>query len=445
MDANSPTTGYEQDSAQLADALRGQARRGFAPAELIRNEGLLRFAEELGLSGSSSPELALQLHNELVETVQELEEGVQPATRVLLGVDDSPDRVTLTDRRETAASLLGRSGDSFRKNVEPELFRRVADEMRMRSVFRTAQVNRTGSVSVASGNTPISARRVLLSHGSDQDAADNVKRFLRALGLAPVDWGDGIASTGLASPDVAHALRATTDLVQAIIILLTPDDDGKPSSNVLVEAGLALGIAPDRTLLVATHEVELPAILMDVGVIRLSDSVASRNGVRSRLVSAGCEISVRNESWKVVGHLDRRSERAEPGDAQPDVSAPVARVAWVLECWHAVLETLRTSSPLLAAAVEDASPMADPADRLTLVWPEESAFLKRKAESGRDALTQAMRAVTGISVEVAYELRGSRTPPTTTWTPTVSDEELVKRFMDEFDSEVLPPEPEEDS
>jgi len=87
-------------------------------------------------------------------------------------------------------------------------------------------------------------------------------------------------------------------------------------------------------------------------------------------------------------------------------------------------------------------------DGLTLVWPEESAFMKRKAEApaNKDALVQAIRAVTGSSLRLVYELRaaGAPTPVATAAAkPALSDEDLVKRFMDEFDAEELPPEPEE--
>ncbi len=57
----------------------------------------------------------------------------------------------------------------------------------------------------------------------------------------------------------------------------------------------------------------------------------------------------------------------------------------------------------------------------------------------------AIRAVTGSSLRLAYELRAAGTPaPVSAATaPALSDEDLVKRFMDEFDAEELPPEPEE--
>jgi DNA polymerase-3 subunit gamma/tau len=56
--------------------------------------------------------------------------------------------------------------------------------------------------------------------------------------------------------------------------------------------------------------------------------------------------------------------------------------------------------------------------------------------------------VTGTSLRLAYELRSESDPlpaltPTTTAAPKLSEEALVQRFMEEFDAEELPPDPEE--
>jgi DNA polymerase-3 subunit gamma/tau len=53
--------------------------------------------------------------------------------------------------------------------------------------------------------------------------------------------------------------------------------------------------------------------------------------------------------------------------------------------------------------------------------------------------------VTGSSLRLAYELRADHevVAPAASAAPALSEEDLVKRFMDEFDAEELPPEPEE--
>ena len=83
---------------------------------------------------------------------------------------------------------------------------------------------------------------------------------------------------------------------------------------------------------------------------------------------------------------------------------------------------------------------------LTLAWPESSAFSKRKAEdpANRDVIAAAIRAVTGTSLRLAYELRSDAEVVAAAATaPSLSEDDLVQRFKDEFDAEELPPEPEE--
>jgi DNA polymerase III subunit gamma/tau len=100
---------------------------------------------------------------------------------------------------------------------------------------------------------------------------------------------------------------------------------------------------------------------------------------------------------------------------------------------------------MLAGLLEDARPAALGDSGLTLTWPESSSFSKRKAEDpeNRELIAGAIRAVTGTSLRLAYELRSDGEAPAVAAAPAMSEDDLVKRFMDEFDAEELPPEPEE--
>jgi DNA polymerase-3 subunit gamma/tau len=117
------------------------------------------------------------------------------------------------------------------------------------------------------------------------------------------------------------------------------------------------------------------------------------------------------------------------------------------DVWPAVVDSLRTEAPMLASLLEDAQPASLADQGLTLAWPESSAFSKRKAEDPANSalIAGAIRAVTGSSLRLAYELRADHEVLATAAAaePALSEEELVKRFMDEFDAEELPPEPEE--
>jgi DNA polymerase III subunit gamma/tau len=115
------------------------------------------------------------------------------------------------------------------------------------------------------------------------------------------------------------------------------------------------------------------------------------------------------------------------------------------QLWPAVVDSLKEERPLLAGLLEDAHPAALADAGLTLAWPESSSFSKRKAEDpeNRDLIVGAIRAVTGTSLRLAYELRSDAEAPRAPAAPAMSEDDLVKRFMDEFDAEELPPDPEE--
>jgi DNA polymerase-3 subunit gamma/tau len=113
--------------------------------------------------------------------------------------------------------------------------------------------------------------------------------------------------------------------------------------------------------------------------------------------------------------------------------------------WPAVVESLKEEAPMLAGLLEDARPAALADAGLTLAWPESSAFSKRKAEdpANRELIAGAIRAVTGTSLRLAYELRADAEVVAAGAAPSLSEDDLVQRFKDEFDAEELPPEPEE--
>ena len=59
---------------------------------------------------------------------------------------------------------------------------------------------------------------------------------------------------------------------------------------------------------------------------------------------------------------------------------------------------------MLSAALSAATPTALEADRLTVAFPADAAFVKKKAEQGRDLVANAVRGITGQSLALAFEL-----------------------------------------
>jgi DNA polymerase-3 subunit gamma/tau len=133
--------------------------------------------------------------------------------------------------------------------------------------------------------------------------------------------------------------------------------------------------------------------------------------------------------------------------AEPEVHVGVELdLGGVSELWPAVLADVRDRSPMLHALMENARPSALDGGELTLSWAESAAFSKRKAEepAHREKIAQAIRTVTGSSLRLAYALAedGALAGATRPAAPTLSDDELIDRFMREFDAEEIPAEEE---
>jgi DNA polymerase III subunit gamma/tau len=127
-------------------------------------------------------------------------------------------------------------------------------------------------------------------------------------------------------------------------------------------------------------------------------------------------------------------------DASPQ-PAPGLSLQAVVDSWPAVVDVVRGANAMVAALLADARPVAVSERELTLAFPSGAAFLKRKAEQDdhRRAAVDAFRQVTGQSLALRYELREAdaraHDPPDA---PSLSGEELVQRFLEEFDAEELP-------
>jgi DNA polymerase-3 subunit gamma/tau len=129
----------------------------------------------------------------------------------------------------------------------------------------------------------------------------------------------------------------------------------------------------------------------------------------------------------------------EPVSEPEPASQPVPALALeaAAKLWPAVVDTVRQGNAMLAALLEDARAVAIGERELTLAFPTGAAFLKRKAEQddNRRVTAEAWRTVSGQSLGLRYELRDvDEQPP---GAPALSGEELVKRFIEEFDAEEI--------
>jgi DNA polymerase-3 subunit gamma/tau len=116
-------------------------------------------------------------------------------------------------------------------------------------------------------------------------------------------------------------------------------------------------------------------------------------------------------------------------EAEPVTALELDRV---LALWPAVGETVAEENGMLGAALGAARPVSVEGDRLTVAFPADAAFVKKKAEANRELVQDALRGLTGAGLTVAYELRdgGPGSEPVT-----LDEADLIERLRSEFAAE----------
>ncbi len=133
------------------------------------------------------------------------------------------------------------------------------------------------------------------------------------------------------------------------------------------------------------------------------------------------------------------AEQQAPAPASAAAAQAIAEdLAPLLSWWPAVVELVRKENGLLGACIEEARPVEVKGEDLTVAFSATAPFLKKKAENpeNRAAVTAALRDVTGRRWRLSYELHEQLSGAE--GEGPLSEEEWLKRFIEEFDAEELP-------
>jgi predicted nucleotide-binding protein len=165
------------------------------------------------------------------------------------------------------------------------------------------------------------AQKVLVFYGRNEQARLSLFTFLRAIGLHPFEWPELVKSTGKGSPQIFEVLKKGFSEAMAVVVLMTPDDEGKmraefikqgdPSSeteltpqarlNVIFEAGMALGYCAERTILVELGALRPFSDIAGLHVVRLDNSISKRQELAQRLLTLGCAANLLGTDWHKAG------------------------------------------------------------------------------------------------------------------------------------------------
>jgi predicted nucleotide-binding protein len=191
---------------------------------------------------------------------------------------------------------------------------------------------------------PSDHRKVFVVHGRNDAARNALFTFLRTIGLHPLEWSEVVLATGKASPYIGEVLEKGFSIAQAVVVLMTPDDDVRlrekyrgpndpsyeadltpqPRPNVLLEGGMALGLFPDRTVIVELGQLRPVSDIGGRHVIRMNDTPERRHELAQRLQTAGCAVNMTGTDWykagtfssvsPVVAKIIEPSQRNQHGD-----------------------------------------------------------------------------------------------------------------------------------
>jgi hypothetical protein len=141
--------------------------------------------------------------------------------------------------------------------------------------------------------------------------------------LKPREWSQAVEDTGKASPFIGEVLEVAFSKAQAVVVLMTPDDEAwlrpdfrnpndppyeteltpQARPNVLFEAGMAMGYAADRTVLVEIGNLRPFRDISGRHIIRNNTS-ARRQELAQRLSTAGCQTDLSGTDWHKEGNFN---------------------------------------------------------------------------------------------------------------------------------------------
>jgi DNA polymerase-3 subunit gamma/tau len=135
-----------------------------------------------------------------------------------------------------------------------------------------------------------------------------------------------------------------------------------------------------------------------------------------------------------------------PDNGHAEMAPGPPELETIAACWPAVIDVVRHENQMLAALLADARPVALTDQGVTIAFPAGKAFLKRKAEQDdyRRATAEALRSVIGTMLALRYELREEAELPSG-GDDGLSQEELVKRLVEEFDAQEVLDDPDQET
>jgi predicted nucleotide-binding protein len=244
------------------------------------------------------------------------------------------------DRESAALILAANSGIGIQKYTTPDKLAAIrsaagAGSSSIENAVAPAghAVAKAGKAKFSKTKSPKKVRdnSVFVVHGRDEGLRKSMYDFLRALSLNPLEWNKAVLQTreGGANPHIDDIIDTAMAKVQAVVAIFSPDDlailrpcfvargeaategklKGQPRTNVIFEAGLALGRHPEKTLLVQVGTVKSFSDIAGKHIVRLSNDASKRTDVANRLKKIGCNVDQTGTDWLNAGDFTPKKDK----------------------------------------------------------------------------------------------------------------------------------------
>jgi len=329
--------------------------------------------------GVASPELVLDSAEALIER------SPREALLVVQRLSDSgrePEQfmrdIAAHLRHLFVAQTLGEAPDAFSATAEQgERLASQAERLSQGEVLRAIDLLASALASVKDGAEPRMALEVALLKATQPPADQSLGALMFRIDQLEARLGQAGAVQQPAVPELA-------------------EEPGEPS------AGPPSPAAPSERASTPRAQTSDPG----PGAVIVTAASAGGGGV------AAASVAVAEPAFAPeIGHLDLDAVKG---------------------LWASVADAVREQNAMMAALISSAVPSALEGDRLTVAFPLEAAFLKRKAEGNRDMVTTALRSLTGRALAVDFELSDSQDEAPIR---RLSEDELLELLKRDFGAE----------
>ncbi|MBL7259411.1 CATRA conflict system CASPASE/TPR repeat-associated protein [Paractinoplanes lichenicola] len=152
-------------------------------------------------------------------------------------------------------------------------------------------------------------RDVFVIHGRDRRTREAVFGLLRALDLLPLSWEQIVGRTGKPSPHRDDVVNEGFAAGPGALVVITREDSNSVDTDVLIRAGRALALQPDRTILVVIGDVPRMGDLESREKVCLTEDTAEaralfQHQVAQRLRTVGYPVDTTGTEWLDASRFD---------------------------------------------------------------------------------------------------------------------------------------------